>query len=170
VSFAAANDTPSDLPLHQQRVAAGASADHGTGSALPSGQVVRPARPSAARRGPGTRARTQRDRILDWAIAGHVLHQDEWYNRGADGGSPIKAVRSRISELEADGFGFHHTRRDDGSVEYRLAHVPERPAAAAPGPLVESVSEADDVEEPLQLFDLPTAPALNAALTDWDAA
>jgi hypothetical protein len=71
------------------------------------------------------REASHKARIRSWALAGHVIHQDDWYNAGADGGGPIKAVRSRISELEREGHGFHHHHRPDGSVEYRLARVPE---------------------------------------------
>ena len=103
---------------------------------------------------------THLERILSWAQAGRVIHQDDWYNAGADGGPPIKAVRSRISDLEHDGYGFHHTTRPDGTVEYRLAYAPP------PRPPAESVVDFEDLGEQLGLA-LPPAP-LNAALTDWD--
>jgi hypothetical protein len=122
-------------------------------------------------RRPGDNAASQRERILSWALAGHILHQDLWWpGPGADGGPGIRAVRSRIPELEAAGYGFDHTRRFDRTIEYRLAYVPERPAVAARAPVVDSVSEVKDVEEPQRLFEPVPAPALNAALTDWNAA
>jgi hypothetical protein len=120
-------------------------------------------------RRPGDSAASQRERILSWALAGYVLHQDDWYSRGADGGPPIKAVRSRIPELEAMGYGFDHTTRLDRTMEYRLRYSPdpERAAAATPESLV-SVSEVDDVEEPRQLFDPPPAAALRCPMFDWE--
>jgi hypothetical protein len=91
-------------------------------------------------------AGSQRDRLLAWARAGHLIHQDDWYNRGADGGSPIKAVRSRIPELEALGYGFDHTTRPDRTIEYRLAYVPDRPTPRPRSELA-AVAEAGDPDE-----------------------
>jgi hypothetical protein len=115
------------------------------------------------------REASQKHRLLAWARAGHPLHQDDWYVRGPDGAGPIKALRSRISELEReDGYGFHHFRRVDGTVEYRLAHVPE------PAPVEQLADHPRDELPPEPLFELaasppaPTAPPLNAALTDFD--
>ena len=112
---------------------------------------------------------SQSARIADWAM-GHVIHQDDWYAAGADGGAPIKAVRSRVSELERErGFGFHHIRRPDGTVEYRLAHVPD---VEQLGGLVEAEREAaapDNSPHAERLFE-PAAPAAeprNAALFDY---
>lgn len=86
----------------------------------------------------------QCERILAWALAGHVIHQDDWYTTGADGGGAIKAVRSRISELQTQqGYGFDHTRRADGTTEYRLAHVPELAAHRAPEPELAAVGDVD---------------------------
>jgi hypothetical protein len=112
-----------------------------------------------------------KERILSWARAGHVIHQDDWYSYGADGGSPIKAVRSRISELESDeGYGFHHTTRPDGTVEYRLAYVPEPVLPRASEPQLAVVDLVDDVDEvpadqlALELGELePPAPTRAAA-------
>lgn len=119
-------------------------------------------------RRPGDNAASQQERILSWGRAGHVIHQDDWWPPpGPDGGDGIRAVRSRIPELEAAGYGFDHTTRLDRTMEYRLRYSPdpERAAAAAPESLVDSVSEVD---EPRQLFDPPPAPALEAALFDWE--
>jgi hypothetical protein len=97
-------------------------------------------------RGPGANARTQCERLVAWAHGGGTLHQDDWFFAPApDGGSAIKAVRSRISQLESEGFGFHHTRRPGGSVEYRLAYMPERPAPRAPEPELPAVTDVDEL-------------------------
>lgn len=114
--------------------------------------------PLAARGG----AASHRDRLLSWALAGHVIHQDDWYARGADGGRPIKAVRSRIPELEALGYGFDHTTRPDRTTEYALAYVPERPAPRTPRPEPADVADVDDLEQ-LALELGPRAPSTRAA-------
>jgi hypothetical protein len=119
-----------DPSLDQQAVPA--PADDG-GRSDPAGSTEaldRAARPLAARGGTAS----QRDRLLSWARAGHVIHQDDWYSRGADGGRAIRAVRSRIPELEALGYGFDHTTRPDRTTEYRLAYVPEHRPTPAPQP------------------------------------
>lgn len=121
------------------------------------------------RRGQGSNT----DRLLRWALAGHVIHQDDWYSRGADGGYPIKAVRSRIPELERLGYGFHHTARPDGTTEYRLAYVPEPCASIEP-----ELDAAGDVEERTEpLFDAedleppaPSSTSTRPGLYDWDDA
>jgi hypothetical protein len=109
-----------------------------------------------------TREASHKARLLKWAIAGNPLHADDWYVRGADGGSAIKALRSRIPELERDGYGFHHRRLPDGTIEYRLAYVGPAPVA-----LVEDARPPHSTGEPERLFEPPAAPPLNAALTDW---
>lgn len=116
---------PKDSPPLAQPLPPGA----GPGGRRRSAAGSAPADPA---RCPTAARRSHAERILAWAIAGHVVHQDDWYNRGADGGSAIKAVRSRISELEAEGYGFHHTRRPDATVEYTLAYVPEPRAPRPP--------------------------------------
>lgn len=152
-------DTPSAERLPDQQELPGARTPTGAARAITVSGPGRTGRHFAARN-------TQRERILTWALAGRVVHQDDWYNGGADGGSAIKAVRSRICELEADGYRFHHFRRMDGTREYKLAHVPAPPAARAPEP------ETDDVDAP-QLFEpppSPPAPPLNALTWEGEAA
>lgn len=119
-----------------------------------SGPADPPRRPLAARQ-------TQAERILRWALAGRVLHADEWYNAGPDGGSAIKALRSRVSQLESEGYGFNHTRRPDGMVEYRLAYVPERPVSAPPAEHDEPAGQADaELGEQLAFPSAPARPGL----------
>lgn len=133
--------TESELPLTKQGVdSAGITSNRGR-AALVAAAADRAAKPRAARI-------TQRERILRWALSGRVLHQDDWHAAGADGGSRITAVRSRVADLEAEGYGFHHLRRPDGSVEYRLTYVPER--AAAPPPAERDV-DVDPGSEQLAL-------------------
>lgn len=88
------------------------------------------------------RRTTHKARILAWAKAGHVIHQDDWYFTAPDRAGAIKAVRSRICELEADGYGFHHTARPDGTIEYRLAYLPEREDLAPEHPPSEDAGGA----------------------------
>lgn len=139
------------------------------------------------RRAPGPAAASQCDRILSWAFAGHVIHQDDWWpGPGADGTGGIRAVRSRISQLEGEGYGFHHTTRPDRTMEYRLAYVPKRraPSLAEPQPgdelareALESVRARDaDVGEQLPL-DLeapdppaPSSPDTRPSFFGWDEA
>jgi hypothetical protein len=129
------------------------------------------------------REATQNARILAWARAGRIVHQDDWYNAGADGGGPVKAVRSRIAQLERQGYGFHHTRRRDGTTQYELADDPGgalsrssiEPSAVAPPHTHRTPKNAHaraagavDCDEPPRLFDPPAPAPLNAALHDVD--
>lgn len=120
------------------------------------------------------REASHKERILTWARAGHVIHQDDWYSNGADGGGPIKSVRSRIPELESDGYRFHHTTRDDGSVEYRLAHVPEPQGRDYVDDRVTAAGGAQDLaaeQLPLELADAPAPSSTpRPGLYDWDGA
>jgi hypothetical protein len=109
-------------------------------------------------RGPGANAASHRDRILAWAIAGHVIHQDDWWpGPGPDGGPGIRAVRSRIPEIEAAGFAFDHRARADRTTEYRLAYVPERPVTHTPAPELDAGAEHFGGEQ-LPLLDVLDPP------------
>lgn len=141
----------SDVPLIDRAIPTAAISRCGGDSGRSSGPADRAASVPAA----SGKRRTQSDRILSWARAGRVLHQVDWWIAGADGGPPIRALRSRVSDLEAEGFGFHHYRRPDGTVEYRLAHEPDPPAARS-APAVATVEDLDvDKGEQLEL-ELPT--------------
>lgn len=152
--------TRNDSSLHQQAVAAPASAGARSGSELSTEALTRAAAPLAAR---GGRA-SQRERILSWARRGHVIHADDWWpGPGPDGGPGVRAVRSRIPELEALGYGFDHTARPDHTIEYHLAYVPEHPAPrAAAAPESADVAAVDDIEQ-LALEFGPSAPSTRAA-------
>lgn len=114
------------------------------------------------------REASQNERLISYALPGRVLHQDDWYRDGADGKGPVKALRSRISQLEREhGYGFHHHRRPDGTVEYRLAYVPD---AAPPRPRSPAPATQPCEEPPAPLFELPPEPAVQPSYRDWDAA
>jgi hypothetical protein len=109
------------------------------------------------------------DRIVAWALAGHTIDADEWYNGGPDGGPRCRSIRSRISDLERQGYGFHHIRQPDTRVVYRLAHVP--PPAAPPKPsTADAVCELDHGEQlALAVVGTP-APTARPGLYDVEAA
>jgi hypothetical protein len=115
---------------------------------------------------------TQVQRLLSWALAGHALHQDPWYFEPTpDLGPAIKALRSRIPELEAAGYGFDHRMRPDGTIEYRLAYVPER--MPAPEPELSGADELEELTEPM--FDAehleppaPSSTSTRPGFYDWD--
>ena len=95
----------------------------------------------------------QERRLVLYALEGHALHFDDWIRDTPDRGPRITAVRSRVSDLEARGWRFSHVRRGDTTVEYRLLYAP---------PLA--------LPEPERLFEPSPAPALNAALYDYEDA
>jgi hypothetical protein len=71
---------------------------------------------------------SQNARVLRFAREGRWLRQNEWWDRGADGESrPIKALRTRVSELEALGYRFERRWGTDGLREYRLVYMPAEP-------------------------------------------
>lgn len=107
-------------------------------------------------------------RILRWALAtGKPVHQDDWWLAGPDGHGPCKHVRSRIPDLEREGFKFHHRRRDDGTVEYVFAeYVP--PATEAPAEPTQNDQGGQQLA--LELPPTPVPAPLNAVLADWEAA
>lgn len=74
---------------------------------------------------PRPRARpTQAERLLAWARKGNRLHQDDWWNETPDGLGPIKALRTKISQIEARGYQFDHVYRRGRLAEYRLVAEP----------------------------------------------
>jgi hypothetical protein len=77
-------------------------------------------------------------RLLRYARGGRVLDQDSWYHSPApDGLGAIKAVRSRISELERRGYVFEHRRRARGPMfEYVLVAEPQDEAVLEHTPAV----------------------------------
>jgi hypothetical protein len=67
-------------------------------------------------------------RLVAYAELGHAIDQNDWWSDAPDGKGSLKAVRTRISELELEfGYGFHHRRRPGRTMLYVLAHTPGSP-------------------------------------------
>jgi hypothetical protein len=131
--------------------------------------------PMSERRGPGSNAGTQRDRILaalrDRRSGGWV-HSSDFRTPTVDGGAEIHNITPRISEL-GKVHAIETRRRADGTSEYRL----QWDVGDVDVPLKELVGEAREAarsaaaSDELQLFEPPRPPApppRNAALTDWE--
>ena len=113
-------DEVEERTLLQQPLATVAGAD------APSGSIARPAATSGSE--PlslaGGGFPTHAERIISWALAtGKPLEQRQWILDPPDGGPPLLNLRSRVSDLEREGYRWKHVRRD-GHVEYLLAALP----------------------------------------------
>jgi hypothetical protein len=101
---------------------------------------------------PRRRARlTQIERLLRHARDGHPLDQNDWWNETPDGGPPIKALRTRVSNLEARGYVFSHVVRRGRLAEYRLL--------AKPGDVQPEAEQVDDDAEQIALAEGASAGA-----------
>ena len=88
---------------------------------------------------------TQAERLLRHARQGYPLNQNDWWDDPPDGGSPIKALRSRVAELESRGYVFRHVCRRGRLTEYWLVQEPgaQREGAA---PIAPALPEDDGAE------------------------
>jgi hypothetical protein len=95
------------------------------------------------------------------------VHQSDFDVLGqtADGGKPIRRLAARIDELRNHGHFFETRKRRDRTTDYILVRDAADVELALSGPL-----EPPAPIEPEPLFVPKPAPALNAALTDWDDA
>jgi hypothetical protein len=110
---------------------------------------------------------TQNERVLRWAKAGRVLDQREWFTAGADGGSAITAVRTRVSELEAKGYRFRHVLRRGQLAQYWLVSEPPDVQPQSTGEVAARTSVVAEIEQ--LALELPPGPSTSAVYDDWDA-
>lgn len=95
---------------------------------------------SATQPKPRRRKPSQNERLLAHARAGGVLDQNDWWTAPTpDGGPPIKALRTRVSNLEALGCRFRHEIRPRRLARYVLLHEPTdvQPQQAPPARVAE---------------------------------
>jgi hypothetical protein len=75
-----------------------------------------------------TELREAERRLVAYATAGHELHADDWFPLAPDGGDPIRALRTKISQLELELlYGFNRRGRPNGTCGYVLVHTPDSP-------------------------------------------
>lgn len=127
------------------------------------------------RRGPGSNAASQRERILARLRHGGWVTGKDFREPAIDGHPEIANITPRISELGKVHYIISE-RGEDGCARYRLGDVGD---VVPIKHLVEEAREAArsaDAADGLRLFEPPSPapspapPPLNAALTDWDDA
>jgi len=122
---------------------------------------------------PRPRARpTQAERLLAWARKGNRLHQDDWWNETPDGLGPIKALRTKISQIEARGYQFDHVYRRGRLAEYRLVGEPPDVQPQSTGEVAARTSVVAEIEQfalELPPANPPARPATSAIYGEgWD--
>jgi hypothetical protein len=105
---------------------------------------------------------TQGERLLRHARAGLPLDQADWWSSPPDGLAPIRALRSRIPDLERQGFAFRHVLRPGRLAVYWLIGEPSDHVQPEAEHQVD-----DDAAEQLALASPSPTPA--AAVTHWQA-